>query len=76
MLDTPAGGGIRMASDVVTKASVVTQIDADSRLPTQRQRCGRFADLALHSQYFTRAEYSTAGAHGCAEYPLDPASPP
>jgi len=76
VLDTPAGGGIRMSSDVVTKASVVAQIDADPRLPTQRERCERFADLALHSQYFTRAEYPTAGAHGCAEYPLDHASPP
>jgi len=75
VLDTPADGGIRMTSDVVTKASVVAQIDADPRLPTQRDRCERFADLALHSQYFTRAEYPAAGAHGCAEYPLDHASP-
>jgi len=65
-----------MSSDVVTKASVVAEIDADPRLPTQRQRCERFADLALHAQNFTRAEYPTAGAHGCAEYPLDHASPP
>jgi hypothetical protein len=43
VLDTPAHGGMRMSSEVVTKADIIGEIDADP----------------------------TAGAHGCAAYPID-----
>ena len=69
ILDTPAGGGIRMSSEVVTKASVVAEIEADPRLPTQREKCEQFRELALFSQHYTREEY--AAARECREYPLE-----
>jgi para-nitrobenzyl esterase len=71
VLDTPAGGGVRMGSEALTKAKVVAQIDADTRMPTQREKCERFRELALFSNHFRRDEYPTAGARGCREYPLD-----
>ena len=67
VLDTPAGGGIRMASDYVTKERVVAQIEADPRLATPAAKCERLRDLALYSNRFTRDEYALA----CAKYPLD-----
>ena len=70
VFDTPANGGVRMSSEVVTKASVVAEIEADPRMPTQRDKCERFRDLALHSGYFTEEDYATAGSRGCAAYPI------
>jgi len=67
VLDTPAGGGIRMAGDTLTKAKIVSAIESDARLPTPRAKCKRFRELALYSRYYTRAEYEQA----CAQYPID-----
>jgi para-nitrobenzyl esterase len=67
VFDTPAGGGIRMAGDALTKAKIVASIATDPRLPTQRAKCRRFRELALFSDHFTRAEYPAA----CASYPID-----
>jgi para-nitrobenzyl esterase len=67
VLDTPAGGGVRMAGDTLTKAKIVAAIETDARLPTQRAKCARFRELALSSRYYTRAEYPAA----CASYPID-----
>ncbi|HYR95101.1 MAG TPA: carboxylesterase family protein [Candidatus Binatus sp.] len=69
VLDTPAGGGIHMSSEVVTKASVLAQIDADPRMPSLDERCERFRELALYSGYFTREEY----ARRCAAHPIEAA---
>ena len=69
VLDTPAGGGIRMSTEVVTKASVLAQIEADPRMPTADLKCERFRELALYSGYFTREEY----AQRCAEHPIEAA---
>jgi para-nitrobenzyl esterase len=69
VLDTPAGGGIRMSSDVVTKASVVAEIDADPRMPTEREKCERFRELALYSGYFTQEDY----AQRCGARPIEAA---
>jgi len=68
IFDTPANGGVRMAHDVLTKAGIVAEIDADPRLPTQRDKCERLHDLAGRSGYFTAEDYATAR---CAAYPFD-----
>ncbi|HJQ84786.1 MAG TPA: carboxylesterase family protein [Candidatus Binatia bacterium] len=73
VLDTPAGGGIRMAPGALTKAAVVAEIDRDPRLPTQREKCRELAALATFSGHFTKEEYPSAGARGCRDYPLEAA---
>src|SRR5262245_16276664 len=71
VLDTPAGGGVHPSTDGVTSASVVAAVDADARLRTQRDKCRVFRTLASWGRGFDRADYPTAGAHGCAQYPFD-----
>jgi len=71
VLDTPAGGGSRLSNEGQTRASVIAAVDADPRLPTQRDKCRIFRSLATWSRGFTRAEYPTAGAHGCADFPFE-----
>ncbi len=71
VLDSPAGGGLKLSSEAVTRASVIAAIDADFRLPAQRDKCGIYRALALWGRGFTRTDYPTAGTMGCAEYPLD-----
>jgi para-nitrobenzyl esterase len=71
VLDTPAGGGSRLSTEGVTRESVIAAVDADPRLPTQRDKCRVFRSLATWSREFTREQYATAGAHGCADYPFD-----
>jgi para-nitrobenzyl esterase len=67
VLDTPGGGGIRMNTDFLTKESVVAQIEADPRLPTEREKCERLRELALWSGHFTKDEYATA----CRNDPIE-----
>ncbi len=67
VFDTPAGGGSRMSSEGVTKASVIAEIDRDPRLPAQRDKCERFRDLVVRSMHFTEKDYP---AERCAQYPL------
>ena len=71
VLDTPAGGGVRMVSGALTRAGVLAAIDADPRLPTQRDRCALYRRLTLWSRGLTEQEYLTVGKDGCAAYPLD-----
>jgi para-nitrobenzyl esterase len=71
VLDTPAGGGLRMSSDAVTQASVLAAVDVDPRLPTQVDKCRIFRQLAGWSATFTKKDYPTAGRNGCAQYPFD-----
>jgi para-nitrobenzyl esterase len=71
ILDTAADGGTRLSSDGVTPEAVIAAVDADPRLPTQRDKCGVFHSLASWSRGFTREQYPSAGAKGCADYPFD-----
>jgi len=71
ILDTAAGGGLRMSTDGLTPAAVMAAVDADPRLPTQRDKCMIFHDLAAASRGVTKAEYAVAGKTGCAQYPFD-----
>jgi para-nitrobenzyl esterase len=68
VLDTQAGGGIRMAGDTVTKAKLVAAIESDTRLPTRRAKCKRLRELALYSRHYTRAEYAAPCG---AQYAID-----
>jgi para-nitrobenzyl esterase len=70
VLDTPAGGGVRMETDPVTQAEVIAAIDADPRFATQRDRCEMYRRLALWGRAFDEERYARAGAAGCAGFPI------
>ncbi len=71
ILDTPADGGIRMSSDVMTKARVVAEIEGDARLPTPAAKCTCLGELARFGGFFTRAEYARLAP--CRDFPLEEA---
>jgi hypothetical protein len=71
ILDTVAGGGLRMGSEPVTVESVLALVDADPRLATQRDRCFVYRELARWGGAFGKPQYPTVGREGCAEYPFD-----
>jgi hypothetical protein len=70
ILDSAAGGGLRMDSHAVTEEGVIAAIDSDPRLTTQRDRCAVYWRLARFGRGFGEQRYAAAGAHGCAEYPI------
>jgi para-nitrobenzyl esterase len=71
LLDTPAGGGLRMGSEPVTIPGVLASVEADARLTTQKARCWVYRELAQWSRGFDRSDYAGAGRDGCKEYPFD-----
>jgi para-nitrobenzyl esterase len=72
VLDTVAGGGVRMSPTALTQAGVLASVESDPRLPTQRDKCIIYHELAQWpSPRFTRKEYAAAGKAGCAAYPFD-----
>ncbi|TFG96891.1 MAG: hypothetical protein E4H11_02715 [Myxococcales bacterium] len=70
VLDTPAGGGIRMETDPVTRAEVIATIDSDPRLASQRDRCAMYRRLVIWGRDFSEEQYARAGAQGCAGFPI------
>jgi para-nitrobenzyl esterase len=71
ILDTEAGGGVRMGSEPVTVERVLASVDADPRLATQRDRCFVYRELARWDGASGRQQYPTSGRDGCAAYPYD-----
>jgi para-nitrobenzyl esterase len=71
VFDTPEDGGLRMESGALTEAGVLRAVDEDPRLPTQRDRCRIFRELADWGRSLTRESYVNAGRLGCADYPFD-----
>jgi len=70
VLDTQAGGGVRMEAELVTEEEVIAAVDADPRLATQRDRCEVYRRLARWGRAFGAERYARAGARGCVDYPL------
>jgi len=70
LLDTPAGGGVRMVPDSVTEEEVIAAVDADPRLATQRDRCAVYWRIARFGRDFDAERYAAAGSRGCAEFPI------
>ncbi len=68
VLDTAAGGGVRMSADSVTRAGLIDAIAKDSRLASQLEKCRIYHDLAQWNRGFTGDQYTKAG---CANFPFD-----
>jgi para-nitrobenzyl esterase len=69
ILDTDAGGGVRMGSEPVTVESVLASVSSDPRLAAPRARCWALHELAAWSRGFTRAGYDARPE--CADFPFD-----
>jgi para-nitrobenzyl esterase len=69
ILDTDAGGGVRMSPDSVTVASVLAALDADPRLTAVDERCSILGELAKWSSGFNEEMYATR--KDCQPFPLD-----
>lgn len=72
VFDTAAGGGVRMISDLVTRAAVVDAIATDPDIPSQRERCALYLRTFRWGGQFDRAEYESLGPEGCGAF--DPAT--
>ncbi len=66
VLDTEAGGGVRMSYETYTKERISAEIREDPRLPAWRDKCSELRRLALDSGYYTHGDY--AAEPGCAEF--------
>jgi para-nitrobenzyl esterase len=64
VLDTPAGGGLRMASETFTVEAAIAGLLADPRFPETRDRCAVLAEWSC----VTREQYGAVEA--CRGYPL------
>ena len=69
ILDTDAGGGVRMGSEPVTVESVLASLGSDARLAGPRGRCWALHELASWSRGFTRKGYEARAE--CADFPFD-----
>jgi para-nitrobenzyl esterase len=70
LLDTPAGGGVRMASETWTLDRVVAEVLADPRLTDARKRCQVLRTLALWD-YLEIDDYAKVGDGACSAYAFD-----
>ncbi len=71
VLDTAAGGGLRMSAETVTVADVLAAVEADPRLPTQRDKCRAYRELAQWGRALTKEQYPTVGRQGCTKFPFE-----
>ena len=69
VLDTPAGGGIRMAGDVVTNDALLAELQSDPRLADAARRCQLLADWIVWARtpVLNEGHYSAAGCDGTAK---------
>jgi len=68
VFDTPAGGGIRMSSQIESRQSVIERIDAEDGL-AQSERCRIFYNLFRHGEGWSPEAYADMGRRGCREHP-------
>ncbi len=70
LLDTSAGGGIRVAELTETREDILADIERDPRLPERKQRCAVYHDLVRWSRGFNEQDYWHVAGGACAAYPL------
>jgi para-nitrobenzyl esterase len=68
VIDTPAGGGIRMSRERLSRDGVIAGIDRAARL-AQAQKCEIFLDLFGDTEGWSEEAYFAMGRVGCREHP-------
>jgi len=71
VFDSKAGGGIRMAGEIVSLAGIEKDLMADDRLPNAEDKCGVLARLVKgEDDHWPASEYPQKVQGACAQYPL------
>jgi para-nitrobenzyl esterase len=70
VLDTPAGGGLRMANAGLSFESVVASVASDARLATPREKCWAYHELFRFGDE-AHARYAGVENGLCAKFPFD-----
>jgi para-nitrobenzyl esterase len=73
VLDTTAGGGVRMETGNETAAAAVAGVADDPTLATPEAKCGVYRQFVRWAHQPTAADYPNMVGGACAQYPL-PAS--
>jgi para-nitrobenzyl esterase len=72
VLDTEAGGGIRMERDPVSVEDVVARLAADPRLGSADERCTILRGLVEFARFVDATGYAAFGDGLCLPWPLEP----
>jgi para-nitrobenzyl esterase len=65
VLDSEAGGGVRMAAGALTRERLLERLDADVRLLSRSRRCGLVKAMTRWSKQVTEQDYQER----CPRYP-------
>jgi para-nitrobenzyl esterase len=72
VFDTRTDGGIRLASDAVTRADLIARVAADSRFADWRERCGVYrAFVQRGGDQMDAKAYAAVGEGACRAIPVD-----
>jgi hypothetical protein len=67
VLDTPEGGGLRMASEPVTVEALVARVASDPRFETREARCGMLSRMIERSWRLDQADWPRLADGLCAD---------
>jgi para-nitrobenzyl esterase len=70
VFDTEADGGLRMATDTLTRERVVAGIAEDERFESDAERCEILGQLVVFGRNLTEERYRTVLDGACADVPL------
>ena len=70
ILDTAAGGGLRMSPEAWTLETVLERVRLDEELATTGERCEVYQTFAQWSDAISPEEYEELESGGCAAHPL------
>ncbi len=70
VLDSVAGGGLRMSNEAVTVESVVASLDSDTRVLDTEERCGLYRRF-VRGFYIPKAvDYAAFQSGACTQWPI------
>ena len=75
VFDSPAGGGLRMASDIVNVPGVLAKLESDDRYRSVNLRCETLKELASFSVAISPETYAGFADGACASNPPPPRTP-
>jgi len=68
LLDTASNGGIRMYPLHITSESLVTRIESDNTLVTQKQKCWMYVKI-FHGRFeWDQSAYEELARTGCRQF--------
>jgi para-nitrobenzyl esterase len=73
ILDTPAGGGIRLSAEAVTRDGIVASVESDARLPDWEAKCAILGNFVRWGRDLSAERYAELGNGACGAFPLEEA---